>query len=177
MGNDSQTNIGKPALGSAKKLKYEGGRVVAVPHPVKKSGYKAVNAYGASSVFESETTNKYFQSRVRTVGNRTDKKKLMPYEANAPRNRPKGTMENTPGKRFGFAPSSTRAEKYRGSSQVVFNDGDPTSKQPWKTTSQTFHEGAHKQRATGIDNQGIFADVSKEMHQKQGLGQSTSRGF
>eukprot|EP00217_Crustomastix_stigmatica_P008655 CAMPEP_0183803456 /NCGR_PEP_ID=MMETSP0803_2-20130417/33020_1 /TAXON_ID=195967 /ORGANISM="Crustomastix stigmata, Strain CCMP3273" /LENGTH=196 /DNA_ID=CAMNT_0026048195 /DNA_START=37 /DNA_END=624 /DNA_ORIENTATION=- len=149
-------------IGSARKLIRQGGELVAVAHPVKKTGYKAPNAYGAKAVFAGETTNNFYNGKVRKVGEETDKanKKLMPYYPNASRNRPAETMENTPGQRFGFKPTRGGAESYRGSSQVKFTDADPESKRPWETTYQVFNNSALSAPTVGQSNQGIAADVA-----------------
>jgi len=156
------------AIGSAVKLIKQGGELVAIPHHVKPTGYKAPNAYGAKAIFSAETTNSFYQGKVKKVGedNGADKK-LMPYYPNAPRNRPAETMENTPGQRFGFKPTRDTKEAYRGSSQITFNDGDPDSSRPWKTTNQVYSECALGVNKPGLANQGISADVAKNMHQKQ----------
>mmetsp|Transcript_8215 Transcript_8215/g.27297 ORF Transcript_8215/g.27297 Transcript_8215/m.27297 type:complete len:167 (-) Transcript_8215:821-1321(-) len=159
-------------IGSAKALIKQGGELVAVAHKVPKTGYKANNAYGAKAIFQAETTNSFYQGKVRKVGEGTGQgKKLMPYYPNAPRNRPAETMENTPGKRFGFkakgGKEATVTESYRGSSQVALRDGDPDSTRPWKTTNQVFSECAQVTDTTGLSNQGISAEVARTMHAKQ----------
>ena len=159
----------RSALGSARKLVKQGGEWVAIAHKVPKTGFKADNAYGAKPPFSGMTTNKSFQRSVRTVGSQQGptSKKLMPYYPNASRNRPKETMENTPGQRFGFKASASRHEAYRGSSQVKFADGDPRSNRRWKTTNQVFSECAMVTNTIGLNNQGISADVARAMHEKQ----------
>ena len=42
-------------LGTAKGLVKQGGELVAVPHYIKPTGYKAPNAYGAKDIFSGET--------------------------------------------------------------------------------------------------------------------------
>jgi len=156
------------AIGSATKLVKQGGELVAIPYPTPKTGYKAANAYGAKTIFSGETTNSYYQGKVRKVGEDNGaKKKLMPYYPNAPRNRPAETMDNIPGKRFGFKSTRNSKEAYRGSSQINFNDGDPDSSRPWKTTNQVYSECALGVNKPGLGNQGISADVAKNMHAKQ----------
>ena len=114
---------------------------MAVCYEVPKTGYKAKNAYGAKSIFYGETTNSYFQNGLKHVGSGSgSQKKLMPYYPNASRNRPKETMENITGTRFGTC--STSIEPYRGSSVVALRDGDPESSRTWKTTNQIFSECA-----------------------------------
>lgn len=44
-------------------------------------------------------------------------------------------MENVVGNRHKLHPC-IRHERYRGSSQIKFSDGDPDSSRPWKTTNQ-----------------------------------------
>ena len=53
----------------------------------------------------THSTNGFYQKKVRKVGEGTSTKtkKLMPYHPQASRNRPKESMENTTGKRFGRA--------------------------------------------------------------------------
>lgn len=47
--------MARSSLNSAKKMVKRGGELVALCHDVKKSGYKAKNAYGAKSLFYGET--------------------------------------------------------------------------------------------------------------------------
>lgn len=44
-------------------------------------------------------------------------------------------MENVVGNRHKLHPC-IKHERYRGSSQIRFSDGDPDSSRPWKTTNQ-----------------------------------------
>ena len=44
-------------------------------------------------------------------------------------------MENVVGNRHKLHPC-IKHERYRGSSQIKFSDGDPDSSRPWKTTNQ-----------------------------------------
>ncbi len=162
-------------LGSAKKMVKRGGEWVAVCHEVAKTGYKAKNAYGAKSIFYGETTNSYFQNGVKHVGSGSgSQKKLMPYYPNASRNRPKETMENITGSRFGTQLNSI--EPYRGSSVVTLRDGDPESSRTWKTTNQIFSECALVSDTIGLSNQGISSQVARDMHKKQGLYQARQTG-
>lgn len=46
-------------------------------------------------------------------------------------------MENVVGNRHKLHPC-IKHERYRGSSQIKFSDGDPDSSRPWKTTNQVF---------------------------------------
>jgi len=155
-------------VGSAVRLVKQGGELVAIPHYVKPSGYKAPNAYGAKAIFTGDTTNDFYQGKVRKVGENNDSnKKLMPYYPNAPRNRPAETMENHPGQRFGLKVTRDTQETYRGSSQINFNDGDPDSSRPWKTTNQLYAECAQGVDKPGLANQGISSDLAKGMHAKQ----------
>ena len=92
----------------------------------------------------------------------------MPYYPNASRNRPKETMENITGSRFGTN-NKTSIEQYRGSSVVHLRDGDPESSRPWKTTNQVFSECALVRDTVGLSNQGISSQVARDMHKMQGL--------
>ena len=47
-------------------------------------------------------------------------------------------MENVVGNRHKLHPC-IKHERYRGSSQIKFSDGDPDSSRPWKTTNQVQH--------------------------------------
>ncbi|KAK9818340.1 hypothetical protein WJX72_010958 [[Myrmecia] bisecta] len=164
-----QTSQPDCALGSAVGLYKVAGELTARPHAIPKTGYKAKNAYGSRPVFQDETTNKWFQKSVRAVGEGVGlHKKLEPYAANAPRNRPKETMENIVGNRHKLHPI-IKHEKYRGSSQVKLVDGAPVSSNPWKTTNQVFAECAQVQNTVGLANPGISSDIAKGMHKKQGI--------
>mmetsp|Transcript_26689 Transcript_26689/g.32403 ORF Transcript_26689/g.32403 Transcript_26689/m.32403 type:complete len:172 (-) Transcript_26689:455-970(-) len=140
---------------SAQKTAKRQGDVIAIVHPVAKTGYKAENAYGAKAIFEDETTTGHYHSMVQKVGDE-NQKKLMPYHPNASRNRPGGTLSNTVGRRFNPA---------RNASQISFRDGDPDSLCPPKTTSQVYSD--INLNVVGLSNQGISAEISKSVHQKQ----------
>uniref|UniRef100_A0A7S0WNU4 Uncharacterized protein n=1 Tax=Pyramimonas obovata TaxID=1411642 RepID=A0A7S0WNU4_9CHLO len=131
------------------------GEVIAVCHPLQKTGYKAPNAYGAKAIFEGETTTDHFSGRVRKVGDE-NKKKLMPYHPNASRNRPGETLSNTVGRRF---------LSNRNVSQIVLRDGDPDSLCAPKTTSKVYSE--YNLNVVGMGNQGISSEVAKVIHAKQ----------
>lgn len=77
-------------------------------------------------------------------------------------------MVNVVGSRFGIHPS-IKTERYRGSSQVVFESSDPMAKKPWRTNNQMFEEGTQVQHTIGLGNQGISADVAVRMHKKIGI--------
>lgn len=113
------------------------------------------------------STNGFYQKKVRKVGEGTTKKKLMPYHPHASRNRPKESMENYMGKRFGLKVTRDSVESYRGSSQVVLADGHPDSSKPWKTTNQVYSDNKAVVNKTGLSNQGIFSDAAKITHAKQ----------
>ncbi|GMH36398.1 hypothetical protein BSKO_04266 [Bryopsis sp. KO-2023] len=161
-------------LASARGLIRVAGELVAIPHHIEKTGYKAKNSYGAKAVFSGETTNRFFQKSVKTVGEgqciktATVKKKLMPYSVKASRNRPKETMENTVGTRFDIHPS-IKHEEYRGSSRVKLQGATPDANSGWKTTNQVFAECTQIHDTVGLANPGISSDVAKRMHKKQGI--------
>ena len=50
---------------------------------------------------------------------------------------------------------------------MKFADGDPRSNRRWKTTNQVFSECAMVTNTIGLNNQGISADVARNMHEKQ----------
>ena len=52
-------------------------------------------------------------------------------------------MENVVGNRHKLHPC-IKHEKYRGSSQIRFSDGDPDSRRPWKTTNQACNRTVTK---------------------------------
>lgn len=167
----TETGVSDCHLNSARALVKLSGDIAAIPHNPPKTGYKAANAYGAKPVFTGETTNQFFQKGVQTAGEGSGantKKKLMPYYANASRNRPKESMENIAGSRFGPHPT-IKTEQYRGSSRVYLGDGDPESRRAWKTTNQVFAECTQMRDVTGLGNAGISSDVAKRMHKKQGI--------
>jgi hypothetical protein len=146
---------------------------MVLPHKLKKTGYKAPNAYGARPLFTGETTNRHFQKGILTAG--TGKgaqclfgKKLEPYSPNAPRNRPKETLLNVVGNRHKLHPC-IKTETYRGSSQVRLADGDPESTRPWKTTNQVFNACAQVQDTVGLANSGISSTIAHIMHKQQGI--------
>jgi len=161
--------LGDRALGSAQKMVKRGGEWVAIAHKMEKTGFKATNAYGSKKNFSGLTTNREFQGSVKVVGTGTHEKsgtkKLMPYKANASRNRPKETMKNTVGRRFGVG-SVSKTESYRGSSQVQLKDGDPRGNF-WKTTNQAYNECAQVKDTIGLSNMGISAQVAKNAHKMQ----------
>eukprot|EP00877_Chromochloris_zofingiensis_P000226 jgi/Chrzof1/10203/Cz04g32170.t1 len=156
-------------LGSALGLTRQAGELVAVAYSSPKTGYKNPNAYGARPVFNGETTNQQFIKRVRAAADSAaPKKKLMPYQPNAPRNRPKESLRNIIGRRYGPHPT-TRTERYKGESHVTFHDADPESRKPWKTTNQVFSACAQVQDIVGLSNAGISSDVAMRMHKTQGV--------
>ncbi|KAA6422401.1 MAG: PF05951 family [Trebouxia sp. A1-2] len=167
---------GECPLGSGTVQFKMAGEVLVKPHESVKTGYKAPNAYGAKPIFSDETTNKHYQKMVHAVGaGQGTHKKLEKYHPNAPRNRPKETMENVVGNRHKLHPC-IKHEKYRGSSQIRFSDGDPDSRRPWKTTNQAckldptvFSKCAQVQDTVGLANCGISSSVAKDMHKKQGI--------
>ncbi|DBA72785.1 hypothetical protein WJX79_005325 [Trebouxia sp. C0005] len=160
---------GECPLGSGTVQFKMAGEVLVKPHESVKTGYKAPNAYGAKPIFSDETTNKHYQKMVHAVGaGQGTHKKLEKYHPNAPRNRPKETMENVVGNRHKLHPC-IKHEKYRGSSQIRFSDGDPDSRRPWKTTNQVFSKCAQVQDTVGLANCGISSSVAKDMHKKQGI--------
>jgi len=171
LGRDERTSKGmrKCGLGTGTGMVRMGGELVAYSFKQKKTGYKAPNAYGAKPTFPTDTTNRHFQNSIKVVGETMNKdKKLMPYSHNAPRNRPKETMENTVGKRYG-TPASCKTETYKGMSHFYLKDRHPESNKPWKTTNQVFSECAGIQNTVGLVNPGIASDMAKTCHKKQGI--------
>jgi hypothetical protein len=139
------------------------GDLVAVAHTITPTGYKASGSFGNRTKFDGSTTNGLANARVRKVGEDVGGKKLTPYHPLAPRNRPKGTVENTVGSRF--AVPKGQVEKYRNASQVSFGDGSGSH---WKTTNQTYSQPVGvARRDTGMDNVGIFAEQAAMTHAKQ----------
>ena len=142
-----------------------GGELVAIPHYIKPTGWKAPNAYGSKVVFDGATTKSTFDAKVRKVGEgEVEKKKLMPYHPLASRNRPKSQVENVEGSRFAVPKGAV--ERYRNSSQVDLSDGHPDSRKPWRTTNQMYRQPKHAGK-TGMDNNGIFAEAAQLTHRKQ----------
>eukprot|EP00882_Tetradesmus_deserticola_P023416 GHRQ01025480.1.p1 GENE.GHRQ01025480.1~~GHRQ01025480.1.p1 ORF type:complete len:171 (+),score=26.29 GHRQ01025480.1:1254-1766(+) len=77
-------------LGSGVGMTRQAGELVAVAHPQHKAGYKNPMAYGAKPKLSAEVTSRYFVKMVRAAADSTcEKKVLMPYRPDAPRNRPK----------------------------------------------------------------------------------------
>ncbi|GAQ82541.1 hypothetical protein KFL_001150020 [Klebsormidium nitens] len=144
-------------LGSTQSLVRRGGDIIAIAHPLPKTGYKAPNAYGAKPIFQDATTTGSAQKAVQKVGDEK-KKQLMPYAPNASRNRPAETRTNTVGR---------RTISTRNASQVRLADGDPDSRRPSKTTNQVYSEGILKTDVIGLSNQGISAEIARNMHAKQ----------
>eukprot|EP00882_Tetradesmus_deserticola_P027998 GHRQ01031157.1.p2 GENE.GHRQ01031157.1~~GHRQ01031157.1.p2 ORF type:complete len:113 (+),score=19.29 GHRQ01031157.1:1918-2256(+) len=73
-----------------KPSNHKAGELVAVAHPQHKAGYKNPMAYGAKPKLSAEVTSRYFVKMVRAAADSTcEKKVLMPYRPDAPRNRPK----------------------------------------------------------------------------------------
>mmetsp|Transcript_31774 Transcript_31774/g.101240 ORF Transcript_31774/g.101240 Transcript_31774/m.101240 type:complete len:155 (+) Transcript_31774:141-605(+) len=144
--------------GSCVAIVSQGGEKIGICHPVKKTGYKAPNAYGAKKPFDGSTTKGHFDSKVRKVGEDTSKK-LMPYSPNAPRNRPKETLTNTRGPRF---------RPDRNNSQIILMDGHPDSLVPPKTTNMVFQASIAKYSDNvGLANPGISAVIAREAHKQQ----------
>jgi hypothetical protein len=161
-------------LGSARRLERRGGGLVAVPHVVKKTGFKARDAYGARPVFQSETTTGYFQKAVlgAATSTRVDGgKALMPYHPDAPRNRPRESVRNTISRRFGPSCAATlrRGERYRGASSISF--APPPRRRvdarAWRTTNQAMRPRASVVATTGLDNPGISSSLAKRVHASQ----------
>ena len=152
-------------LGTGTRLVRVGGELVAIPHYIKPTGWKAPNAYGSKVVFDGATTKSTFDAKVRKVGEgEVEKKKLMPYHPLASRNRPKSQVENVVGSRFAVPKGAV--ERYRNSSQVDLSDGHPDSRKPWRTTNQMYRQPKHAGK-TGMDNNGIFAEAAQLTHRKQ----------
>lgn len=161
-------------MGSVQRLERRGGEIIAVPHDVPKTGYKAPNAYGARSVFQSETTSRFSQGKVlgAVASNaRGGAKTLMPYTPDAPRNRPVATLRNTIGKRFGPSTSTTRSrEPYRGASSIALTDGSSASASAsrWRTTNQVMRARASVVATVGFEsNPGIRATITRRVHESQ----------
>lgn len=159
----------RSALGSAQKLERRNGALVAIPHVVAKTGYKASNAYGSRASFTAETTSAFFQSKVlgaaRDVSCR-GRKSLMPYDPNAPRNRPRESLRSVHGQRFGPAcPEQRKRERYRGASSISLADG--SIHQPWRTTNQIMRPTAAVVATTGLDNPGISSVIARREHARQ----------
>lgn len=146
---------------------------MAIPHYVKKTGYRAANAYGARPVFVAETTSASAQQKVlgaaRDAGGRgkgTARKALMPYAPDAPRNRPRGSLQNTIGHRFGPSCAATlKRERYRGASSISLADG--SIHEPWRTTNQVMVPSQRVVQTTGLDNPGISSTIAKRVHASQ----------
>eukprot|EP00775_Hariotina_reticulata_P013721 gene13721-13843_t len=116
-----------------------------------------------------KSTTKYFVRKVRAAADSTcQRKKLMVYHPDAPRNRPKETLSNIVGKRYGVH-SSTTTERYKGQSQVKLADADPESRKPWKTTNMVFQASAQVTDVVGLANAGISASIAARMHKSQGI--------
>eukprot|EP00882_Tetradesmus_deserticola_P016351 GHRQ01017459.1.p1 GENE.GHRQ01017459.1~~GHRQ01017459.1.p1 ORF type:complete len:174 (+),score=48.25 GHRQ01017459.1:1757-2278(+) len=155
-------------LGSGVGMTRQAGELVAVAHPQHKAGYKNPMAYGAKPKLSAEVTSRYFVKMVRAAADSTcEKKVLMPYRPDAPRNRPKEILSNIPGKRYGTHPTSS--EHYKGESQLKLSDADPESRKPWKTTNMVFQTSAQVTDVVGLANAGISSNIAKRMHKKQGI--------
>ncbi|WIA09036.1 hypothetical protein OEZ85_008450 [Tetradesmus obliquus] len=155
-------------LGSAVGIARQAGELVAIAYPQPKAGYKNPMAYGAKPKLSTEVTSRHFVKMVRAAADSTcEKKVLMPYRPNAPRNRPKETLSNTIGKRYGTHPTST--EHYKGESHVKLSDADPESRKPWKTTNMVFQASAQVTDVVGLANAGISSDIARRMHKQQGI--------
>jgi hypothetical protein len=163
------TTTRESTLGSARRLERRGGTLVAVPHVVTRTGFKAPDAPGASAVFSAETTSAYFQHKVlgavsRVSGDGRAGKALMPYDPDAPRNRPRESVRNTVGRRFGPSCAATlgRGERYRGASTVTLASSDARERaSAWRTTNQVMYPRASVVETTGLDNPGISSAVAK----------------
>eukprot|EP00879_Flechtneria_rotunda_P005517 GHRR01005810.1.p1 GENE.GHRR01005810.1~~GHRR01005810.1.p1 ORF type:complete len:180 (+),score=49.49 GHRR01005810.1:523-1062(+) len=157
-------------LGSAVGLTRQAGELVALAYPTPKTGYKNPCSYGAKPVFSGETTTKYFVKKVRAAADSTcERKKLMNYHPNAPRNRPKETLSNIIGKRYGVHLTTSTEPHYKGESQVKLQDADPESRKPWKTTNQVFQASSQVTDLVGLANAGISSDMARRMHKVQGI--------
>jgi hypothetical protein len=136
---------------------------VAIAHHITPTGYKCANA---RPVLCPETTSKFFQTKVLGAASATaGAKKLMPYAPDAPRNRPKETLTNDIGHRFGPSAVTRRRERYRGASSITF--GDASRSEPWRTTNDVMRARAAIVATTGLDNPGISAAIAKRVHASQ----------
>ena len=141
---------------------------MAISHAHTPTGYKSPNAYGARAVFSAETTSKFFQTKVLGAAAATSgAKKLMPYAPDAPRNRPKETLTNDVGHRFGPSTVTKRRERYRGASSITFGDASRMRPEPWRTTNDVMRARAAIVATTGLDNPGISAAIAKRVHAAQ----------
>lgn len=120
-------------------------------------------------MFAAETTSSFFQSKVLGAArdvSRCGRKSLMPYDPNAPRNRPRESLRNVPGQRFGPADAEIRKrERYRGASTVSLADG--SIREPWRTTNQTMAPSAALVATAGLDNPGISSTIARRVHARQ----------
>ena len=95
-------------------------------------------------------------------------KALMPYHPDAPRNRPRESVRNTIGRRFGPSCAATlrRGERYRGASSISF--APPPRRRvdarAWRTTNQAMRPRASVVATTGLDNPGISSSLAKRVH-------------
>ncbi|GBF89128.1 hypothetical protein Rsub_01845 [Raphidocelis subcapitata] len=123
------------------------GELVAIPYPVP----KPTEAVRPGSAFDGTTTNAFFIRQVRAAADSADvkHKRLMPYSCWAPRNRPKETMTNVVGRRYGVH-ATTRTERWKGQSQV-------------------FQACAQVQNQVGLANAGIASDIAARFHKTQGI--------
>lgn len=159
------TTTRESTLGSARRLERRGGTLVAVPHVVTRTGFNAPDARGASADFCAETTSAYFQNKVlgavtRVSGDGRAGKALVPYDPDAPRNRPRESVRNTVGRRFGPSCAATlrRGERYRGASTIKLASSDARASQ-WRT-NQVMRPRASVVATTGLDNPGISSAVA-----------------
>jgi hypothetical protein len=90
----------------------------------------------------------------------------MPYAPDAPRNRPRGSLQNTIGRRFGPSCAATlKRERYRGASSISLADG--SIHEPWRTTNQVMVPSQRVVQTTGLDNPGISSTIAKRVHASQ----------
>lgn len=164
---DRSRSTPRSALGSATRIERRGGELVAFAHEIKPSGYKCANAFGARPAFDAQTTSRYFQQKVlgATAATR-GAKALMPYAPDAARNRPKHTLTNVIGRRFGPSSETSARESYRGASSIVF--GDRSRCEPWTTTNQAMRARASIVATTGLlTNPGIASAIASRVHAAQ----------
>lgn len=106
-----------------------------------------------------------------TVGSDEKRKRLTPYHPNAPRNRPRWTLSNVQGVRFGVPKDMKNhaPERYRGESHLQIKDGTLRSQDNFRTTKQVYEATASLAREPpGLhSNPGVFADVARTLHAYQ----------
>lgn len=161
------TTTRESTLGSARRLERRGGTLVAVPHVVTRTGCPAPDARGARADFCAETTSAYFQNKVlgavtRVSGDGRAGKALVPYDPDAPRNRPRESVRTAIGRRFGPSRAATlgRGERYRGASTVTLASTSDARVLKWRTTNQVMRPRASDVATTGLDNPGISSAVA-----------------